>query len=91
MLQYKAGYKFLDDGVHAQVTDFPGVFTCAQDLAEAKRLLALALMDMAEAAIETGSAIPTPNPLASDAEMDIEEPIYLHLSVSSGVVASASA
>ena len=28
MLQYKAGYKFVGGGVHAQVLDFPAAITC---------------------------------------------------------------
>jgi predicted RNase H-like HicB family nuclease len=85
MLQYKAGFKFVNEGVHAQVLDFPAAITCADTLADARRLLALALVDVAEAALETGQPLPLPNPLACDAEMDIEEPIYLHLQVSSEV------
>ena len=85
MLQYKAGYKFVDGGVHAQVLDFPAAITCADTLPEARELLASALVDVAEAAMETGSPIPAPNPTVFDAEMDIEEPIYLHLQVSSKV------
>ena len=38
MLRYKAGYKYVDGGVHAQVLDFPAAITCAGDLAEARRL-----------------------------------------------------
>jgi len=79
MIQYKAGYKFVGGGVHAQVLDFPAAITCADNLDEARRLLASALVDVAEAALETGSALPVPNPLASDLEMDIEEPLYLHV------------
>ena len=85
MLQYKAGYKFVAGGVHAQVLDFPAAITCADTLEQARRLLAVALMDVAEAALETGLPLPVPSPLACDAEMDIEEPIYLHLHVSSDV------
>lgn len=85
MLQYKAGYKFVDGGVHAQVLDFPAAITCADDLPEARRLLASALVDVAEAALEIGKPLPVPNPFACDSEMDIEEPIYLHLQVSSQV------
>ena len=48
MLTYQAMYKFLDAGVHAEVLDFPGVMTCAKDIQEARRLLASALVDMAE-------------------------------------------
>jgi len=79
MMQYKAGYKFVDGGVHAQVLDFPAAITCGSDLAEARKLLSVALIDVAETYVETGDALPRPNPLASDSEMDIEEPIYLHL------------
>ncbi len=95
MLQYKAGYKFVDGGVHAQVLDFPVAITCGADLAEARHLLGVALIDMAETRSELGQPWPQPNPKASDGEMDIEEPIYLHLTASTemkevpaGVVAS---
>jgi hypothetical protein len=86
MIQYKAGYKFLDDGVHAQVLDFPAAITCADDLAKARRLLTVALLDMAETRLELGQSLPVPDPHASDPEMDLEEPVYLHLSVSTGIV-----
>ena len=85
MLQYKAGYKFVDGGVHAQVIDFPAAITCGVDLAEARQLLTIALIDMAETCVETGERWPQPNPKASDGEMDIEEPIYLQLSASTGM------
>lgn len=85
MLRYKAGFKFVKSGVHAQVLDFPAALTCAGDLAEARRLLGIALVDVAEAAVESGQALPVPNPGVYDTEMDIEEPIYLHLRASAGV------
>ncbi|HVT27859.1 MAG TPA: hypothetical protein VHE81_07570 [Lacipirellulaceae bacterium] len=85
MLRYKAGYKFVDSGVHAQVVDFPAAITCAADLTEARHLLTLALLDVAETRLELGQPLPTPDPNATDPEMDFEEPIYLHLSVSSEV------
>jgi hypothetical protein len=85
MLQYKAGYKFVEGGVHAQVLDFPAAITCADDLADARRLLASPLVDVAEASLEMGLPLPVPNPLSCDPEMDVEEPIYLHLQVSSEV------
>jgi predicted RNase H-like HicB family nuclease len=85
MLQYKAGYKFVDGGVHAQVLDLPAAITCGSDLAEARRLLGVALIDVAETLLELGQPLPQPNPQVSDAEMDIEEPIYLHLRASSAV------
>ena len=44
MLTYKAMYKFLDQGVHAEVLDFPGTITSGKNLEEARRLLASALV-----------------------------------------------
>ncbi len=85
MLRYKAGYKYVDGGVHAHVLDFPAAITCAGDLAGARRLLGIALVDVAEAAVESGQAPPVPDPEVFDAEMDIEEAIYLHLCASAGV------
>lgn len=85
MIQYKAGYKFVTGGVHAQVLDFPAAITCGTDLDDARRMLASALIDGAETLIEMGWPVPTPDPTAADAEMDIEEPIYLHLRASTEV------
>jgi predicted RNase H-like HicB family nuclease len=85
VLQYKAGYKFVEGGVHAQVLDFPAAITCGRDLDEAMRLLAVALIDVAETLLETGQPLPVPNPQIIDVEMDVEEPIYLHLRASSAV------
>ncbi|MEN1678762.1 MAG: hypothetical protein AAGJ46_04170 [Planctomycetota bacterium] len=85
MIQYKAGYKYVEGGVHAQVIDFPAAITCGDDIDAARRLLAAALLDAAEACIEFGDALPTPNAKASNPEMDIEEPIYLHLKASTAV------
>jgi predicted RNase H-like HicB family nuclease len=86
MLRYKAGYKFVDGGVHAQVLDFPAVITCATDLPEARHLLSTALLDVTETRLELGQSLPTPNPQVTDPDMDIDEPIYVHLSVSTDVV-----
>ena len=83
MLRYKAGYKYVDSGVHAQVLDFPAAITWGADLVEARRALMLALVDAAEAAMESGQPLPIPDPAAANDEMDIEEPIYLHLGASS--------
>lgn len=85
MLQYKAGYKFVNDGVHAQVLDFPAVITCADDLDEARRLLALALVDVTESYLELGQSLPIPDPKVTNADMDLEEPIFLHLKASTAV------
>lgn len=85
MLQYKAGYKFVEGGVHAQVLDFPAAITCGADLAEARRLLAVALIDVAESYVEQGQALPRPDPGMTNPEMDVEEPVYLHLQASTEV------
>jgi predicted RNase H-like HicB family nuclease len=85
MLTYKAMYKFLDDGVHGEVLDFPGTITCGKDLDEARKLLADALVDMAETNLILGEALPTPDPSLSDTEADLEEPIHLILNASSNV------
>jgi predicted RNase H-like HicB family nuclease len=77
MIAYRAMFKFLDDGVHAEVLDFPGVITSGRDLDEARRLLRSALADMAETSLQLGEALPRPNPAATDPESDLEEPIYL--------------
>lgn len=85
MVRYKAGYKFVDGGVHAQVLDFPAAITCGSDLNDARRMLGIALIDVAEALLETGEALPRPDPSAANPEMDLEEPIYLHLRASTEV------
>jgi predicted RNase H-like HicB family nuclease len=85
MLTYKAAYQFVEGWVHAHVLDFPGAITCGSDLAEARRLLASALLDMAAFALERGEPLPRPDPSLSDPDADIEEPIHLHLRASTGV------
>ena len=85
MLTYKAMFKFLDPGVHAEVLDFPGVITCGADLDEARRLLASALVDMAETNLLSGEPLPVPDPSSTDPDADIEEPIHLLLTAASRV------
>ncbi len=77
MLTYKAMYKFLDDGVHGEILDFPGAITCGKDLTETRRLLASALVDIAETTLLEGESLPTPSSLITDEEFDLEEPIHL--------------
>jgi len=89
MLTYKAMYKFLDDAVHGEVLDFPGVITAGPDLDETRRLLGSALVDMAETNLMHGDPLPTPDPSASDPESDIEEPIYLLLTAANRVAVEA--
>lgn len=85
MLTYKAIYKYLDEGIHAEVLDFPGVITCAADLEEARRLLASALADMAETNLLKGEPLPQPDPTCTDPDADLEEPIHLLLKAASRV------
>lgn len=80
MITYKAMFQFVDGGVHAEVLDFPGVITCGQTLEEARRMLASALVDMAETAILFGEPLPKPDPTLDDPEADLDEPIHLLLS-----------
>jgi predicted RNase H-like HicB family nuclease len=80
MLTYKAMYKFVEGGVHAEVLDFPGVISCGKDLDDARRMLASALVDMAEANLLAGEPLPVADPRRTDPEADLEEPIYLFLS-----------
>jgi predicted RNase H-like HicB family nuclease len=77
MITYKAMYKFLPDGVHGEVLDFPGAMTCGANLEETRRLLASALEDMTEVTLLHGEPLPHPDPTVTDAESDREEPIYL--------------
>ena len=85
MLTYQAMYKFLDAGVHAEVLDFPGVMTCAQDLPEARRLLASALVDMAEICLLQSEPLPYPELACTHPEAGLEEPIHLLLTAASHV------
>ncbi|MDS4028362.1 MAG: hypothetical protein RKO25_15465 [Candidatus Contendobacter sp.] len=75
MLTYKAMYRFVEGGVHAEVLDFPGVMTCAENLPEARRLLASALVDMAETCLLLGESLPRPDAARTDHQANIEEPI----------------
>src|SRR5687768_9363071 len=85
MLTYKAAYQFVDGGVHAHVLDFPGAITSGTDMEETRRLLASALLDLAQYALEHGEPLPRPDPSFSDPDADLEEPIHLHLRASTGV------
>ena len=86
MLTYKAMYKFLEEGVYAEVLDFPGTISFGQDLEEARRMLASALVDMAETNLMRHEPLPQPDTSRTDPESDIEEPIHLLISAASRVV-----
>lgn len=85
MLAYKAMYKYLAEGVHAEVLDFPGVITWATELKQARLLLGSALVDMAETNLLRGEPLPKPDPGYTDTEADLEEPIFLLLQAASRV------
>jgi predicted RNase H-like HicB family nuclease len=85
MLVYKAMYKYLDEGVHAEVLDFAGVITFGSDLDEARRMLASALVDMAETNLLLGEPLPLPDPNRTEPDADLEEPLYLLLTAASRV------
>ncbi len=80
MLTYKAAYITIPEGIHAEVIDFPGVITFGKDLDAARRMLASALVDMAETNLMFGEPLPVPDPKCSHPDADLEEPIYLVLS-----------
>ncbi len=85
MLTYRAMYKYLDDGVHAEVLDFPGVISCGSDLEEARRMLGSALVDMSETNLLRGEPLPQSDPTRTDLDADLEEPIHLLLTASARV------
>lgn len=74
MLTYRAMFKMLDDGVHAEVLDFPGAISCGSDLDEARRMLRSALVDMTDECLIRGEPLPQPNHAVTDSESDLEEP-----------------
>lgn len=79
MITYKAMYKYVDAGVHAEVLDFPGTISFGKSLDDAREMLGSALVDMAETNLLKGEPLPRPDPSATDPESDLEEPIHLLL------------
>ncbi|MDQ3713427.1 MAG: hypothetical protein M3388_14565 [Acidobacteriota bacterium] len=59
--------------------------TCGKDLTETRRLLASALVDMAETTLLEGESLPVPNSSMTDEDSDLEEPIHLILNASSQI------
>ena len=82
MLTYKAAYQSVAGGVHAHVLDFPGAITCGADLPDARRLLASALLDLANLCLDRGEALPIPDPSRADPDAALEEPLHGHLRAS---------
>ena len=75
----------VEHSVHAEVLDFPGTITAGDTLQEARRLLASALVDMAETALLHGEPLPQPDLSCTDPEADLEEPIHLLLTAASHI------
>jgi hypothetical protein len=48
-------YRYLDEAVHTEVLDYPGVISLGATLEEARRMLASALVDMDASAPELGA------------------------------------
>ena len=65
--------------VVAEVLDFPGVASQGFDLADARRMIASALEDMASLYLEQGRAIPLPQAEAADPDADLVELLPLSL------------
>ena len=86
MVTYKAAFIFDEEGVHAEVVGFPGANTCGKDIAEARRMVGLAVVDMAETLILLGRPLPKPDPALSNPEADLEEPLHLLLLGSTDVM-----
>lgn len=78
-------YKFLDEGVHGEVLDFPGAISFAENLEKVRRSLSNALVEMAETTLINGEPLPQPDPLITDPDADLEEPIHLILTAASHV------
>ncbi|HEY1783924.1 MAG TPA: hypothetical protein VGG30_00195 [Pirellulales bacterium] len=89
MLTYKAMYKAVPGGMHAEVLDFPGAISFGADLDAARQMLSGALVDLAETTLMAGHPLPVPNPESTDPEADLEEPIHLLLSASAKVAVVA--
>jgi predicted RNase H-like HicB family nuclease len=85
MLTYKAMYKFLNEGVHGEVLDFPGTISFAENLEKVRCSLSDALVEMVETTLIKGEPLPQPDPLITDPDADLEEPIYLILTAASHV------
>ena len=89
MLTYKAAYYFEDDAEHGwvsgHVVDFSAAISQGRGLDAARRMLAAALVDVAETYVLDGRSLPAPDPTQSDPDADLEEPIYLLLEAASHV------
>ena len=90
MLIYHSSYKWTEGVFLGEVLDFPGTVSCGATLDEARANLASALQDMAETNLLKGEALPLPNANRTDADADVEEPIYLLLTTGQQLLQSVS-
>ena len=85
MLRYHVAFYLPRPGdrmVVAEALDFPGAVTQGFDLADARRMIASAIEDLAELLIEEGKPLPLPDPDASATDADLIE--LVPLSVEAG-------
>lgn len=86
MLTYKAAYYDASGGwIAGEVLDFPGAVSQGQGLDDARRMLASALVDIAETLLLDGTPLPKPDPTADRPDAELVEPIYLLLDAASSV------
>jgi predicted RNase H-like HicB family nuclease len=86
MMEYHAAYYEGDDQwIVALVLDFPGANSQGKTLRSARRMLRDALRLMAEAHLEMGEPLPTPNPRAKDKKAIFTETIPVSIRVPMGV------
>ena len=77
MLTYRSSYKWSDGIVLGEVLDFPGTIAYGSSLEETRHNLASALRDMAETNLLKGEPLPIADPLATDQDADLEEPMSM--------------
>ena len=68
--------------VVAEVLDFPGVCSQGFDLADARSMIASALLDVAQIHLEEGRPLPIPHADASSPDADLIELLPLTVEVS---------
>ena len=79
MITYRAMFLFADGGVHAEVLDFPGAMTAARRWKKLVGCWPVPWWTWPRPSI-LGQPLPKPDPVCSDPEADLEEPIHLLLS-----------
>ncbi len=87
MLRYHIAFhlpRAAGDMVVAEAIDFPGAMSQGFDLPDARLMIASAMEDLAEAMLEEGKALPTPDPEAQLPDADLIElvPLSVHAGTS---------